>query len=61
VYLGAGTFWFKTVATWQTEFVGTGLFIVFGIFLRHEGSAESRPRRKRERADGRSQADGSSQ
>jgi hypothetical protein len=43
VYVGSGTFWYKTVSTWQAEFVAIGAFVVLSIFLRQEGSAESKP------------------
>ena len=42
-YLVTGDFWFRMVQTWQAEFVGIALFIVLSIFLRQEGSAESKP------------------
>ncbi len=42
-YLRSGTFWAKTVQTWQAEFVAIGVFLVLSIFLRQEGSAESKP------------------
>ena len=42
-YLITGDFWFKMVQTWQAEFIGIALFIVLSIFLRQEGSAESKP------------------
>lgn len=42
-YLGTGDFWSKTTETWQAEFIAILLFLVFSIFLRQEGSAESKP------------------
>jgi hypothetical protein len=42
-YITRTNFWFKTVQTWQAEFFGIGVFLVPSIFLRQEGSAESKP------------------
>jgi hypothetical protein len=42
-FMRTGTFWFTTMQTWQAEFVSIGLFLVLSIFLRQEGSAESKP------------------
>lgn len=42
-YVLTGNFWFKTVQTWQAEFIGIGLYIVLSIFLRQQGSSESKP------------------
>lgn len=42
-YLASADFWFKATQTWQAEFFGIGAFIVLSIFLRQEGSAESKP------------------
>jgi hypothetical protein len=42
-FLGTGTFWFTTMQTWQAEFISIGIFLVLSIFLRQEGSAESKP------------------
>ena len=42
-YLATGQFWFKAVQTWQAEFVAIFFFLVFSIFLRQQGSAESKP------------------
>jgi hypothetical protein len=42
-YLLTGSFWFKAVQTWQAEFIGILLYLVLSIFLRQEGSAESKP------------------
>lgn len=36
-------FWFETFQTWQAEFLAIALFIVASIFLRGEGSPESKP------------------
>lgn len=39
----SGTFWFKTLQTWEAEFFAIGIYIVLSIFLRQKGSAESKP------------------
>lgn len=41
-YALTGQFWFSTVETWQAEFIGIFLFIVLSIYLRQEGSSESK-------------------
>lgn len=42
-FLGTDTFWFETMQTWQAEFFSLVLFLILSIFLRQEGSAESKP------------------
>ena len=42
-YARSATFWFRTLQTWEAEFGVIGLFIILSIFLRQEGSAESKP------------------
>ena len=42
-YVGSPTFWRSTVQTWQAEFVAIAVYLVLSIFLRQEGSAESKP------------------
>ena len=42
-YLFSSEFWFKTLQTWQAEFFGIWIFIILSIYLRQEGSAESKP------------------
>ncbi|MGI8435880.1 MAG: DUF6766 family protein [Chthoniobacterales bacterium] len=39
----SATFWFRTLQTWEAEFGVIAVFIVLSIFLRQEGSAESKP------------------
>lgn len=36
-------FWFNTFQTWQAEFFAIGLYLTFTIFLREQGSPESKP------------------
>ncbi|HEY3661979.1 MAG TPA: DUF6766 family protein [Chthoniobacterales bacterium] len=42
-YFCTADFWFRTVQTWQAEFVIIGVFLVLSVFLRQENSAESKP------------------
>ena len=42
-YFVTATCWYKMIQTWQAEFFGIGIYIVLSIFLRQEGSAESKP------------------
>jgi Domain of unknown function (DUF6766) len=36
-------FWFITLQTWQAEYFAIALYLVLSIFLRQEGSPESKP------------------
>ena len=42
-YFATDSFWFKTMQTWQAEFVVMAAFLVLSIYLRQQGSAESKP------------------
>jgi hypothetical protein len=42
-YLGTADFWFRTLQTWQAEFVAIAIYVVLSIYLRQEGSPESKP------------------
>jgi hypothetical protein len=42
-YLLAPDFWEKTLQNWQSEFLAVGTLVVFTIYLRQRGSAESKP------------------
>lgn len=42
-YLRSSSFWFSSFQCWEAEFGAIGLFVVFSIFLRQEGSPESKP------------------
>lgn len=35
--------WFESFQNWQSEFLSTALLVVLSIFLRHQGSPESKP------------------
>jgi Domain of unknown function (DUF6766) len=42
-YLVSAQFWASTLETWQAEYLVIALYLVLSIFLREEGSAESKP------------------
>jgi hypothetical protein len=46
-HLGSTEFWFESFQNWQSEFLSTGVLVVLSIFLRHQGSPQSKPLRAR--------------
>ena len=42
-YLLMPAFWFSCTQTWEAEFAVMGIFIILTVFLRQEGSPESKP------------------
>jgi hypothetical protein len=42
-YLGSSTFWFESFQNWQSEFLSLAVMIVLSVFLRQQGSPESKP------------------
>ena len=42
-YLGQADFWNRSFQNWQSEFLAVGSMAVFSVYLRHRGSAESKP------------------
>lgn len=42
-YLKTSRFWFESFQNWQSEFLAVGSLIVFSIFLRQQGSPQSKP------------------
>ncbi len=42
-YLGRPDFWERSFQNWQSEFLAIGTIVVFSIYLRQRGSAESKP------------------
>lgn len=42
-YVLSADFWFTVFQTWEAEFGAIGLYVVLSIFLRQEGSPESKP------------------
>ena len=42
-YLGTSSFWFESLQNWQSEFLAIAAMVVLSIFLRQQGSPESKP------------------
>jgi len=42
-YLTSSRLWFESFQNWQSEFLAVGALIVLSIFLRQQGSSESKP------------------
>jgi hypothetical protein len=42
-YSLTSNFWFTNFQTWEAEFAVIGIYVVFSIFLREQGSPESKP------------------
>ncbi|MCQ8242330.1 hypothetical protein NFI88_15970 [Acetobacteraceae bacterium KSS12] len=42
-YAVSAAFWFSVFQCWEAEFSAMGLYLVLSIFLRQEGSSESKP------------------
>ncbi|RYZ24628.1 MAG: hypothetical protein EOO16_00420 [Chitinophagaceae bacterium] len=42
-FLGNSKLWFESFQNWQSEFLSVGVMVVFTIFLRQKGSAQSKP------------------
>ena len=42
-YLAEADFWNRSFQNWQSEFLAVGSMAVFSVYLRHRGSAESKP------------------
>jgi hypothetical protein len=42
-YLGTSRFWFESMQNWQSEFVSIIAIVGFSIFLRQQGSPQSKP------------------
>lgn len=42
-YAASASFWFSVFQCWEAEFSAIGIYIVLSIFLRQEGSSESKP------------------
>ena len=42
-FAGSSKFWFATLQTWEAEYMAIALYIFLSIFLRQEGSPESKP------------------
>jgi uncharacterized protein DUF6766 len=42
-YLATSQFWFESFQNWQSEFFSVGLLVLMSIWLRQQGSAQSKP------------------
>ncbi|MEO6235642.1 MAG: DUF6766 family protein [Vicinamibacterales bacterium] len=42
-YGASAEFWFESFQNWQSEFLSLGMMVVGTVYLRHRGSAESKP------------------
>jgi hypothetical protein len=42
-YVGSSRFWFESFQNWQSEFLAVWSIVVLSIWLRQQGSAESKP------------------
>lgn len=42
-YIADADMWFESFQNWQSEFLSTAVLVVLSIFLRHQGSPESKP------------------
>ncbi|MCW8060731.1 DUF6766 family protein [Agrobacterium tumefaciens] len=42
-HLASAPFWFESFQNWQSEFLSTAVIVVLSIFLRFQGSPESKP------------------
>ena len=42
-YLATSQFWFESFQNWQSEFLSVGVLVLLSIWLREQGSAQSKP------------------
>ena len=42
-YLATSRFWFESLQNWQSEFLAVGVLVVLSIWLREQGSPQSKP------------------
>jgi type IV secretory pathway VirB2 component (pilin) len=42
-YLATSRFWFESFQNWQSEFFSVGVLVIISIWLRQQGSAQSKP------------------
>ena len=42
-YLSTSQFWFESMQNWQSEFLAVAAIVGASVYLRHKGSAESKP------------------
>ena len=42
-FLATSQFWFESFQNWQSEFLSVALLIVLSVWLREQGSPQSKP------------------
>ena len=42
-YIATSQFWFESFQNWQSEFLSVGVLVLFSIWLREQGSPQSKP------------------
>ena len=42
-YVATSHFWFESFQNWQSEFLSVGVLVLFSIWLREQGSPQSKP------------------
>jgi hypothetical protein len=42
-YLATSRFWFESLQNWQSEFLSVAVLVVLSIWLREQGSPQSKP------------------
>ena len=42
-YVATSHFWFESFQNWQSEFFSVGMLVVMSIWLRQQGSPQSKP------------------
>ena len=42
-YLATSQFWFESMQNWQSEFLAIAIMVGASVYLRQQGSAESKP------------------
>ena len=56
-FFSSSKFWFSTLQTWQAEYFAIGIYMILSIYLRQEGSPESKPVDSSDEATGDSAAE----
>jgi hypothetical protein len=51
-YLQSADFWFRTLQTWEAEFMAIAVYVVLSVYLRQQGSPESKPVQSSDDASG---------
>ncbi len=42
-YVATSRFWFESLQNWQSEFMSVAMLVLLSIWLREEGSPQSKP------------------